>query len=67
MLSVYTCSTGDVEGAFQQGRAYSGEDVTIDLPSGTDVCDISTLTIWCEDFDAFFTRIEIPTSLFVSG
>ena len=59
-------STGGDIGAFRQGRRYSGEDLTVDLPSGTDVCDISTLTIWCEDFDAFFTRITIPAATFVS-
>ena len=42
------------------------EDLTVDLPAGTDVCDIATLTIWSEPFRVFFSRIDVPASLFVS-
>ena len=48
-------------------RRYSNEDLTFDLPSGTDMCDIATFTVWCEAASAFFTRIEIPRSTFVSS
>ena len=54
-------------GAFIVGRSFSGEDLTIDLPSGTDVCDISTFTIWCEEASVFFSRLEVPRSTFVSA
>ena len=36
------------------------------LPDGVDACDIGTITIWCEPFTAFFSRLEVPRSLFVS-
>ena len=39
----------------------------VTLPDGVDACDIGTITIWCEPFTAFFSRLEVPTSLFVSG
>ena len=68
MLFVFSTScSGDAEGAFVLGNAYTGQDFTFNLPVGTDVCDISTITIWCEDFDVFFTRLDIPRSTFVSG
>jgi hypothetical protein len=36
------------------------------LPDGVDACDIGTITIWCEPFTAFFSRLEVPRSVFVS-
>ena len=45
---------------------YNGVDITVTLPDGVDACDIGTFTVWCEPFQAIFTRIEIPTSIFVS-
>jgi hypothetical protein len=57
----------DPEGAFALDTAYNGQsDFIINLPAGTDACDISTFTIWCEDFDAFFTRLEIFHTTLVS-
>ena len=38
----------------------------VTLPDGVDACDIGTITIWCEPFTAFFSRLEVPRSLFVS-
>ena len=58
---------GDSTGALAVGRRHTGGDLTIDLPAGTDACDISTFTIWCEDFSVFFTRLEVPATLFVSA
>ncbi len=54
------------DGRFVLGRRYSSEDLTFDLPSGTDLCDVATFTIWCQAASAFFTRVDIPSSLFVS-
>ena len=63
LFSIYS---GDSTGALTRGTRYTGQDLTFDLPAGADVCDISTFTIWCEDFDVFFTELLIPTSTFVS-
>ncbi len=54
------------DGRFVFGRRYSSEDLTFDLPSGTDLCDVATFTIWCQAASVFFTRVDIPSSLFVS-
>ena len=54
------------DGRFQ-GRRFTNEDFTVTLPTGTYVCDIGTLTIWCRRFRAIFTRIEIPRNIFVSN
>ena len=56
-----------MEGMFAfPGRPYVNENVTVTLPAGTDVCDIGTLTIWCRQFTAIFTRLELsPAELFV--
>ena len=58
---------GDSTGAFAFGRRHTGGDLTIDLPAGTDACDISTFTIWCEDVSVFFSTLEVPAALFVSA
>ena len=43
------------------------EDIIVNLPDGVDVCDIGTLTIWCEPFTVFFSQLEFdPSVLFVS-
>ena len=67
MLIKISLYRGDSTGAFALGRRHTGGDLTIDLPAGTDACDISTFTIWCEAFSAFFTRLEVPATLFVSA
>ena len=54
------------DGRFQ-GRRFTNEDFTVTLPTGTNVCDIGTLTIWCRRFQAIFTRIAIPRNIFVSN
>ena len=38
----------------------------VTLPDGVDACDIGTITIWCEPFTAFFSRLEVPRNVFVS-
>jgi len=53
------------DGSFQR-RRYTNEDFSVTLPVGTDVCDIGTLTVWCRPFQAIFTRIVIPRTIFVS-
>ena len=53
------------DGKFKDSR-YNDVDITVTMPEGTDVCDIGTLTVWCQPFRAIFTRIEIPRSIFVS-
>ena len=53
------------DGTFLRSR-YRDVNITVTMPEGTDVCDIGTLTVWCEPFRAIFTRIEIPRSIFVS-
>lgn len=45
---------------------FTNVDVTATLPDGVDACDIGTFTIWCQPFTAIFTRIIIPTDIFVS-
>ena len=60
-----TRTSGQYAGSFQR-RRFSNEDVTVTLPAGTDVCDIGTITIWCQPFRAIFTRLAIPRSTFVS-
>ena len=52
------------DGRFKSNRL-ENVDITVTLPEGTDVCDIGTLTIWCESMRAIFTRIEIPRNIFV--
>ena len=63
-LSLYR---GDSTGAFTEGTRYSNQDLIIDLPAGTDICDIATFTIWCEQASVFFSRLEVPRSIFVSA
>jgi len=53
------------DGSFQR-RRYTNVDFSVTLPAGTDVCDIGTLTVWCRPFEAIFTRIVIPRTIFVS-
>ena len=39
----------------------------IDLPEGTDACDIGELTIWCRPFRVYFSSITLNHDvLFVS-
>jgi len=45
---------------------YNNIDFAVTLPQGMDVCDIGTLTVWCQPFDAIFGEVEIPRSTFVS-
>ena len=54
-------------GAFRQFQRFTNEDIMVTLPDGVDACDIGTITIWCEPFTAFFSRLEVPRSVFVSG
>ena len=61
----YVCSNIRSDGSFKRSR-YTDVDITVTMPEGTDVCDIGTLTVWCQPFEAIFTRIEIPRSIFVS-
>ena len=53
------------DGSFKN-MYYNDVDITVTMPEGTDVCDIGTLTIWCQPFRAIFTRIKIPSDIFVS-
>ena len=57
---------GSYPGSFQR-RRFNNEDFTVTLPEGTDACDIGTITVWCQPFRAIFTRLEVPTSTFVSS
>ncbi len=55
------------DGSFVLGRRYTREQLVIDLPEGTDACDIGVLTIWCRPFRAFFTSVTLNHDiLFVS-
>ena len=62
---MFNCS-GDSRGAFTPGVRFSNEDISFSLPTGTDVCDIGTFTIWCAAARSFFTRLVFPRTLFVS-
>ena len=53
-------------GALRQGRRYNNEDITVTLPDGVDVCDVGTITIWCQPFTAIFSQLEVPRNVFVS-
>ena len=64
VVSLHFCS--DLMEDFK-GRRFTNEDFTVTLPTGTNVCDIGTLTIWCRRFQAIFTRIAIPRNIFVSN
>ena len=54
------------EGRFVVGRRHTNTELTVNLPAGTTVCDIGTLTIWCRLARSFFTTIIIPPSTVVS-
>ncbi|XP_064398542.1 protein Skeletor, isoforms B/C-like isoform X1 [Halichondria panicea] len=47
------------DGSFVRGRRYSREQLVIDLPEGTDACDIGELTIWCRPFGTYFSSITL--------
>ncbi len=56
--------------AFKVGAqfAYNGSsNLTITLPENWYMCDFSWFTIWCETASVFFSRLEIPTTAFVSA
>ena len=53
------------DGSFPN-RVHNGEDITATLPEGTDVCDIGTLSVWCQPFNVVFGFVDVPRSLFVS-
>jgi len=47
--------------------AFSNVDVVLTMPSGTTVCDIQVLTVWCQRFNAFFAQVTVDKSqVFVS-
>ena len=48
------------------GRAYNGETLSVEMPSGRTVCDIGTFTIWCELASVFFATLVVPETAFVS-
>lgn len=52
------------DGRLKRSR-YTDVDVDVTLPDGIDVCDIGTFTIWCQPFNAIFTRIEISRDILV--
>ncbi len=55
------------EGSFVRRRRYTGDQLVITLPQGTNACDIGELTIWCRPFNAYFTAITFNHgTLFVS-
>ena len=58
---------GQSDGRFAPGRSFNGEQVVFKMPSGTTVRDIGTLTIWCRQFSAFFTRITFPANIVIPG
>ena len=62
----YSSDISGSDGEFRRGRSFNREDLVYSLPGNVTACDIGTLTMWCRTFRAFFTRIEIPRSLFVS-
>ena len=47
-------------------RRYTNVDFTVTLPEGMDVCDIGTLTVWCQQVDIVFGFVEFPRNIFVS-
>ena len=55
---MYICS-GD--GALAE-RPFNRETLVVTLPRGMDVCDIGTLAVWCDPFDAIFGYVEVPSS-----
>lgn len=54
-------ANGNGDGRIER-RAYNSEDLQITMPSGTDVCDIQTLTVWCDPFDAIFAQVTVDRS-----
>ncbi len=58
------CNSSD--GRFNNGRRYNSETLTLPIPDNVDLCDISTLTIWCDPFDTFFNSVTLSRSVFVS-
>ncbi len=61
------CSGGNSNGAFKLGVRYSNQDLTVDLPAGTNVCDIGTFTVWCEQAAVFFSVLKVNPDVFVSA
>ena len=55
------------EGGIIANREVPVQDVVVELPTGTDVCDIGILTLWCRTAEAIFTQLPISLSLFVSN
>ena len=49
-----------------ENRRVDVTDLTVELPQGTTVCDIGTLTLWCRMARVIFSELPISRSLFVS-
>ena len=64
-LNFFCCCRGNDDGSFEINRRYVGEDLEIELTSGT-VCDIATFTVWCRTGGVFFSRLDISPDTFVS-
>ena len=48
-------------------REFSGENILAEMPAGSTVCDIKTLTVWCSSADAIFAQVSVNRDqLFVS-
>lgn len=51
---------------FQLGVPFTNAPFRFNLSEGVYACHIGTFTIWCRAARQFFTRIEIPSTIFVS-
>jgi len=40
------------------GRSYSNDEITLKLPQGTTLDDLSGMSVWCVDFDVSFGNVE---------
>ena len=58
---------GQADGRFTPGRRFNDEQVVFTMLNGTTIHDIGNLTIWCETFSAFFTKIVFPTNIVIPG
>ena len=60
VINSFLCCSGQID------RRYTNEQLVVEVPAGVTVCDMGSLTVWCQPFFATFSRITIPRSLFVS-
>jgi len=57
----------DTQEKFQLGVSFTNVPFRFNLPEGVYACHIGTFTIWCRAARQFFTRIEIPSTIFTNS